>query len=44
LKQLKTTVRKSEELEGPTKTKNITVKDFKKESNKKPEVSIKKNS
>ncbi len=35
MKKLKTTVRKSEELQGPTKTKKITVKDFKKENNKK---------
>ena len=38
LKKLKTTVRKSEELQGPTKTKKITVKDFKKENNNKKEV------
>ena len=38
MKKLKTTVRKSEELQGPTKTKKITVTDFKKETNKKPEV------
>ncbi len=38
LKKLKTTVRKSAELQGPTKTKKITVTDFKKETNKKPEV------
>ena len=34
-KNLKTTVRKSEELQGPIKTKKITVKDFKKETNNK---------
>ena len=38
MKKLKTTVRKSEELQGPTKTKKITVTAFKKETNKKPEV------
>jgi hypothetical protein len=38
LKKLKTTVRKSEELKGPTKTKKITVKDFKKENKNKREV------
>ena len=38
MKKLKTTVRKSAELQGPTKTKKITVTDFKKETNKKPEV------
>ena len=38
LKKLKTSVRKSEELQGPTKTKKITVKDFKKETPKKNEV------
>ena len=38
LKKLKTTVRKSEALQGPTKTKKITVKDFKKENNNKKEV------
>ena len=38
MKKLKTSVRKSEELQGPTKTKKITVTDFKKETNKKPEV------
>ena len=32
LKKLKTTVKKSEELQGPTKTKKITVKDFKNEN------------
>ena len=37
MKKLKTTVRKSAELQGPTKTKKITVTDFKKETNKKPE-------
>ncbi len=29
MKKLKTSVRKSEELQGPTKTKKIAVKDFK---------------
>ena len=38
LKKLKTAVRKSEELQGPTRTKKITVKDFKKENNNKKEV------
>ena len=38
MKKLKTTVKKSEELQGPTKTKKITVTAFKKETNKKPEV------
>ena len=40
---IKTTVRKSEELQGPTKTKKITVTDFKKETPKKNEVKSKKN-
>ena len=34
MKKLKNNVRKSEELQGPTKTKKITVEDFKKETNK----------
>ena len=43
LKKLKTTVRKSEELQGPVKTKKITVTDFKKETNNKKEVTSNKN-
>ncbi len=38
IKKLKTTVRKSEELQGPIKIKKITVKDFKNETLKKKEV------
>ncbi len=38
LKKLKTTAKKSEELQGPTKIKKITVKDFKNETPKKKEV------
>ena len=38
LKKLKTTVKKSEQLQGPVKTKKITVKDFKKENDSKKEV------
>ena len=38
LKKLKTTVKKSEELQGPTKTKKITVKDFKNENKFKKSV------
>ena len=39
MKKLKTNVRKSEELQGPTKTKKITITDFKKENKNKKEVS-----
>ncbi len=42
MKKLKTTVRKSEELQGPTKTKKITVKDLKKETKKKKKNQFKK--
>ena len=38
MKKLKTTVKKSEQLQGPVKTKKITVKDFKKENDSKKEV------
>ncbi len=38
MKKLKTNVRKSEELQGPTKTKKINVKDFKRENDNKKEV------
>ena len=38
LKKLKTTVKKSEELQGPTKTKKITMKDFKTENKFKKSV------
>ena len=38
MKKLKTTVKKSEELQGPTKTKKITVKDFKNENKFKKSV------
>ena len=38
MKNLKTTVKKSEELKGPTKTKKITVKDFKNENKFKKSV------
>ena len=38
MKKLKTTVKKSEQLQGPTKTKKITVKDFKNENKFKKSV------
>ena len=38
LKNLKTTVRKSEELQGPNKIKKVTLKDFKKENDNKKEL------
>ena len=38
MKKLKTTVKKSEQLQGPTKTKKITVKDFKNENDSKKSV------
>jgi len=38
LKKLKITVKKSEQLQGPVKTKKITVTDFKKENDSKKEV------
>ena len=38
LQKLKTTVKKSEQLQGPTKSKKITVKDFKNENKFKKSV------
>ena len=38
LKGVQKDVKKSEELQGPTKIKKVTLKDFKKETNNKKEV------